>query len=90
MVSGSFSLKDFSVMLYFYFSNMLEVGVPGFTQTPQLLVYNLNNYTNALHLSTPKTNKLRNDPDNMHTKSRNRFTLQMRATVISFYHVENP
>ena len=73
-------------MLYFYFSNMLEVGVPGFTQTPQLLVYTLNNYTNALHLSTPKTNKLRNDPDNMHTKSRNRFTLQKCETVISFFH----
>ncbi len=28
-------------MLYFYFFNMLKVGVPGFTQTPQLLVYNL-------------------------------------------------
>ena len=28
-------------MLYSYFFNMLKVGVPGFTQTPQLLVYNL-------------------------------------------------
>ena len=27
-------------MLYYYFFNMLKVGVPGFTQTPQLLVYN--------------------------------------------------
>ncbi len=27
-------------MLYSYFFNMLKVGVPGFTQTPQLLVYN--------------------------------------------------
>ena len=30
-------------MLYYYFFNMLKVGVPGFTQTPQLLVYNLKN-----------------------------------------------
>ena len=28
-------------MLYSYFFNMLKVGVPGFTQVPQLLVYNL-------------------------------------------------
>ena len=28
-------------MLYSYFFNMLKIGVPGFTQTPQLLVYNL-------------------------------------------------
>ena len=28
-------------MLYYYFFNMLKVGVPGFTQTPQLLVLNL-------------------------------------------------
>ena len=27
-------------MLYSYFFNMLKVGVPGFTQVPQLLVYN--------------------------------------------------
>ena len=27
-------------MLYSYFFNMLKVGVPGFTQAPQLLVYN--------------------------------------------------
>ena len=40
MVSSSFILKDFSVMLYSYFFNMLKVGVPGFTQVPQLLVYN--------------------------------------------------
>lgn len=34
--------------------------------------------------------KRRDDADKMRTKLRNRFTLQMRATVISFYHVENP
>ena len=28
-------------MLYSYFFNMLKVGVPGATQVPQLLVYNL-------------------------------------------------
>ena len=28
-------------MLYSYFFNMLKVGVPWFTQVPQLLVYNL-------------------------------------------------
>ena len=50
MVSGSFILKDFSVMLYFYFSNMLEVGVPGFTQTPQLLVYNCKCYIASISL----------------------------------------
>ncbi len=27
-------------MLYSYFTLMLKVGAPGFTQVPQLLVYN--------------------------------------------------
>lgn len=35
-------------MLYSYFFNMLKVGVPGFTQVPQLLVYNLNFYAALL------------------------------------------
>ena len=36
-------------MLYSYFFNMLKVGVPGFTQVPQLLVYN---HKSALSLRT--------------------------------------
>ena len=44
-------------MLYSYFFNMLKVGVPGATQVPQLLVYNLY-FMPVIYQPSPSSNSM--------------------------------